>query len=172
MRFLMRAGDGAGWPVAHRRRPPVDTGSSARAAVSRDPVRAGGSALMLMPAAVLVVVILGAISVDSAVVFMAQRDLVNGAQAAANDAVAYGLDESAFRAGRGYAYDPARVEAAVSRALLARGIHARHRWYRTGDRLVVELDTSVDHIFSQAVPGGRRAEEVHARADARLLDRP
>ncbi len=127
---------------------------------------------MLMPAAVLVVVILGGIAVDSAVVFGEQRELVNAAQAAANDAASYGIDESAFRAGRGYVYEPARVEAAVARALSSRGISARHRWYRQGRQLVVELDEEVAYVFAKAVPGAPGRTNVHARAQAELRDQP
>jgi hypothetical protein len=125
---------------------------------------------MLMPAAVLVVVILGGIAVDSAVVFTAQRELVSAAQAAANDAVAYGIDESAFRAGRGYISDPARVELAVTHALALRGLNARHRWYRQGNRIVVELEEDVAPVFARAIPVARRRTVVRARATAALVD--
>lgn len=130
-----------------------------------------GSVLMLMPAAVLVVVILGAITVDSAVVFSAQRELVSAAQAAANDAVAYGIDENAFRDGRGYVLDPVRVEDAIVRSLASDGLHARHRWHPDGNRVVVELDQDVTPVFAQAISGHRRMT-VRAQANASLVDRP
>jgi Flp pilus assembly protein TadG len=50
---------------------------------------------MLMPAAVLVMVILGALVVDQAHVFLAQRELSNAAQAAATDAASQ-LDSAEF----------------------------------------------------------------------------
>ncbi len=125
---------------------------------------------MLMPAAVLIVVILGGIAVDSAVTFSAQRELVSAAQAAANDAAAFGLDESAFRAGEGYVLEPARVEQVILRALALDGLHARHRWYRQGNRIVVELDEEVVGVFARAIPGGHE-QTVHAHADATLVDR-
>ena len=131
-----------------------------------------GSVLMLMPAAVLIVVILGAIAIDSAVVFGAQRELVNGAQAAANDAATYGIDEGAFRQGRGYVYDPARVEEAVARALASREITANYRWFRDGARIVVELDEDVGYVFAKAVPGAADGTTVRARAAATLRDVP
>lgn len=129
-----------------------------------------GSVLMLMPAAVLVVVILGGIAVDSAVVFTAQRELVSATQAAANDAVAYGIDENAFRDGRGYVDDPARVDQAIARSLASRGLAVRHRWYRHGDRIVVELEEDVDPVFARAIPAVRHRTTVHARAEALLVD--
>ncbi len=125
---------------------------------------------MLMPAAVLIVVILGGIAVDSAVVFTAQRELVSAAQAAANDAAAYGIDENAFRAGQGYVLDPARVEQAIVRALVSDGVRARHRWHAQGDQIVVELDEEVSGVFVRAIPGGRHETTVHARAGAVLID--
>lgn len=145
-------------------------GSDLAPPAARYRTRDRGSVLMLMPAAVLVIVILGGIAVDSAVVFSAQRELVNGAQAAANDAVAYGIDENAFRSGHGYVYDPARVEEAIARALSSRRITARHRWHRVGNRIVVELDQTVSFIFAKAVPGAHHGTTVHARADAILRD--
>ncbi len=124
---------------------------------------------MLMPAAVLVMVILGGIAVDTAVVFSAQRELVNAAQAAANDAATYGLDEGAFREGQVYVYSAARVEDALAHALDSRGLVARHRWYRQGDRIVVELDEDVSTVFAKAVPGAHGQVGVHARAYALLV---
>lgn len=126
---------------------------------------------MLMPAAVLIVVILGGIAVDSAVVFTAQRELVSAAQAAANDAAAYGINENAFRAGQGYVLDPARVEQAIVRSLISDGVHARHRWHAQGGLIVVELDEEVAGVFVHAIPGGRHETTVHARANAALVDR-
>lgn len=115
-------------------------------------------------------IILGAISVDSAVVFLAQRELVNAAQAAANDAASYGIDESAFRAGRGYVYDPVRVDEAIGRALATRNIAAGHRWSSDGTEIRVELDRSVTYVFAKAVPGVSDTTAVHATGAARLRE--
>lgn len=57
-----------------------------------------GSVLMLMPAAVLVLVVMGAVAVDSAIAFMAQRELQNAVAAAANDAAVAAIDEERFYA--------------------------------------------------------------------------
>ena len=53
--------------------------------------RSRGSVLMLMPAAVLIVLLLGAIAVDSAIVYLRQRQAENIAFDAANDAAGAGL---------------------------------------------------------------------------------
>lgn len=55
-----------------------------------------GSALMLMPAAVLVMLLLAALALDVAAVWMGQRELANAAAAAANDVAAVALDETSF----------------------------------------------------------------------------
>jgi len=79
-----------------------------------------GSALLLMPVAVLIV--LGAIAVDSSITFLAQRELVDATQAAANDAATYGADVGQIRSGSGYTLDRSRVDEAVRRAFAGRGL--------------------------------------------------
>ncbi len=59
--------------------------------------------LLLFPAAVLVVVVLAAIAVDSAIVFLGQREVANAVTAAANDAAGEGVGNRAF-------YQRGRVE--------------------------------------------------------------
>ena len=84
-----------------------------------------GSSLMLMPAAVLVVMVLGAIAVDQSIVYTQQRELVAAAEAAANDAAGYGLDRDAFYDRNEVVFDLARARAAALAALRARRIDAR-----------------------------------------------
>ena len=57
-----------------------------------------GSVLALVPAAFLVLVILGALAVDSAAAYLAQRQLRDSLSAAAADAVGAGLSRSSFYA--------------------------------------------------------------------------
>lgn len=132
----------------------------------------GGSTLLLMPAAVLVVMILGAVAVDSAVVFNAQRELVNATQAAANDAATHGIDGNALRAGQGYQYDPAEVESAVQLSFTARHLTDVHPTVTIeGARLVVRARRTVRTVFSQAVPGVSGKETITATADAEARQR-
>ena len=77
---------------------------------------------MLMPAAVLVVMVLGAIAVDQSIVYTQQRELVAAAEAAANDAAGYGLDREAFYERNELVFDLARARAAALAALRARRI--------------------------------------------------
>jgi hypothetical protein len=122
---------------------------------------------MLMPAAVLVIVVLGAIAVDHAVVFGVQRELISDAQDAANDAVAYGLDPGAVRSGR-LDYDAARVDQAIQRSLAAHDSKAAVDWHVRDGRIVVRLRRAAPRIFAGALPGQDDAVTVDATADAVL----
>ena len=86
-------------------------------------MRERGSVLMLVPAGVLVLVVLGAIAVDSAVAFMAQREISNAAAAAANDAAGAALsDERFYLDGGALVIDPARARVVAARSVAARGV--------------------------------------------------
>ena len=61
------------------------------------PIRSDeGSALMLVPAGVLVLLVLGAIAIDSAVVALAQRELSDRTAAVANDVAGAGASDASF----------------------------------------------------------------------------
>ena len=126
------------------------------------------SALMLMPAAVLVVLVLGAIAVDAAVVFLAERELASAAAAAANDAVTAGLDEAALRSGQPYRLDPALVEEVVGRSLAGQGLPPGVDVHVAldGDRVRVTLAGEARLVFAPAVPGAPTTAAVEATASA------
>ena len=135
-----------------------------------------GSVLMLMPAAFLILLVLGAIAVDLTAIRVGQRSLLSSATDAANDAVTVGLDEAAFRSGEGYRLDPERVRGAVYAVLFAKGILNRLSSAPTivihPDRSVtVRLEGSVEHIFARALPGASDPVPVHAEATARVISR-
>jgi hypothetical protein len=126
---------------------------------------------MLMPAAVLVLVVLGGIAVDSAVVFMAQRELAGAVSAAANDAAAEALDEGALYRSGEVVLDPARAAAVAAAAIEARQPQGLRLVGApvvrvAGRQVCVRLVADVDHIFAPAVPGGRPSSTVSARAVA------
>jgi tRNA A-37 threonylcarbamoyl transferase component Bud32 len=89
---------------------------------ARQPTRERGSVLMLMPAAVLIVLLLGAIAVDSAITYLGQRQAYNVAFDAANDAAGAGFDLDAARTSGDIVYDADRVEALAAQAVAAAGI--------------------------------------------------
>lgn len=124
---------------------------------------------MLMPVAVLVVVVLGAIAVDRAVVFGAQRDLVQAAQAAANDAAAVGVDPDALREGVEQVHlDAGRVKRAIDASLVGVEDLTGRQWYVHDDEVVVVLTRRVDLVFTKGVPGASDSTTVTATARARL----
>ena len=59
-------------------------------------IETGAASLALVPAALLVLLVLAAIAVDSASEYLARRELAAAADAAANDAATFGLDEAAL----------------------------------------------------------------------------
>ncbi|MGI8683512.1 MAG: hypothetical protein ACR2MO_00135 [Acidimicrobiales bacterium] len=132
-----------------------------------------GSVLMLVPAAVLVLFILGAIAVDFSIAFLAQRELTSAAAAAANDAAGAGLSEDAFYGGGEpgrIVLDPAQAEALATAAFDAREIRGVHDTATTvkvaGDRVCVTITGRVDYIFAKAIPSGPRGATVRGRAVA------
>lgn len=131
-----------------------------------------GSALVLMPAAVLVLVVLAAICVDLTAVHLGQRDLVVAAQAAANDAVAAGFDVAAHYAdGRAVHLDRAAARRAALASLATNAPGATLDALvvdAVGARVEVRVHGAVPTIFARGVPGGPHSLAVAARADAAL----
>ena len=141
-----------------------------------------GSALVLVPAAVLVLVILGAIAVDLSVVFLGQRELANAAAAAANDAATAAISKEAFYRGRGDRA-PGRIEVdeegarQVARRVLSaqapRGVTVTGVDVRApGSQVCVTLEGRVDHLFAKAIPGVPRSTAVRTRASASAVQGP
>lgn len=127
-----------------------------------------GSTLLLFPVAVLVVVLLGAIAVDSAASFTAQRELVDAAQAAANDGATTGADLDQVRAGAGYHLDSARVAATVHESFAIHGLGDAQVDVRVVDgAVVVSARREVRRVFGRAIPGVAGSMVVTARATAR-----
>ena len=132
-----------------------------------------GSVLMLVPAAVLVLLVLGAICVDSAIVFLAQRDLANRTAAAANDIAGFAVSDAAFYdAGGAVALDDGRADAFVRLSFdpgrLPGGFAS---WSAdaevAGDSVTVAAEAEVRSLFAAAVPGGPETTTVRARSVAR-----
>ena len=129
---------------------------------------------MLVPAAVLVLFVLGSIAVDSSIAFMAQRELTSAAAAAANDAAGAALSDDAFYVGGG---TPGQIvldqRAAEDVARLAleqrapRGVtEVEQRVVVTRDQVCVTVTGRVDYIFAKAIPGGPRGRTVTGQAVA------
>ena len=130
--------------------------------------------LILMPAAVLVLVILGAICVDFSVAYLAQRELKDAAVAAANDAAGAGLDQSRLRTGDGtLAIDPDLARDIAVRAAAASVDGPVHLTQPPavvvdGRRVTVTLEGEAGYVFSGGVPGAPKRVRVRAQATAEL----
>lgn len=135
-----------------------------------------GSVLLLFPAAVLVMLVMAAITVDAAVSFLGQRELANAVSAAANDAATLALDLDGHYASGVTALDSSRVaseaEARVRAGLDADRYHAVVVEVRAlapaapGCPPTVEVAAraEVDHIFAGVIPGAPSRAVVAARA--------
>lgn len=133
--------------------------SDERPASSRRPSGTAGqrgSVLMLMPAAILIVMVLGAIAVDLSLVHLAERQLQSAVDDAANDATA-ALREDAYRAGAGYSIDPGRATELVRWSLdtsdLPGSLTAPADVRVSADRIYVSATIEVDYIFADVIPG-------------------
>jgi len=133
----------------------------------RERVRSGapvgderGTALLLAPAGMLILLVLAALSFDLALAFQAKRQLVELAEAAANDAVTAGLDDGRFRAGGTYCLDPARVARSVAATVGAGTTEVRVVAVDVpaapGDcatATAVTLEAHSPYPFGRAIPG-------------------
>jgi hypothetical protein len=123
-----------------------------------------------MPAAVMIVLLLGAIAVDLTVVHLRQQQAIEAAADAANDAVTVGVDRTALRTGRGYALDPDRVAWAVDQSLADQGLTDRlaapPRITEAGSTVTVTLTLRADYLFARALPDGPRSTTVQGTATA------
>jgi Flp pilus assembly protein TadG len=126
--------------------------------------------LVLMPAAVLVFLVLGALAVDAAAVFLAQRHLANAASAAANDAASQAVDLERFYADgsvRLLALDAQRVAAAtVERLRFDHLSDVRPVATVRGDVVEVTVSARARQVFAPAIPGGPDTVAVAATAVA------
>lgn len=129
---------------------------------------------MLMPAAILIVLVLAAITVDLTVVRLGQRELIAAAGDAANDAATFGIDQSALRAGHGTVLDPDRARTAVLASLDAKGLLTRLAQppdVRITDDGTVEvrLIRDVPYLFAKALPALDHEARVRGTGAARLV---
>jgi len=133
--------------------------------------RAGesGSVLALVPAGFLVLILLGALAVDSAVAYLGQQQLRDALTAAANDAAGAAIDNALFyRQGR-VVVDSSEAQHVVCQSVEAQHfsqLHGVRVWVTTrGADISVQGRATVDAVFGRSLPGfGTRT--VSARVDA------
>ena len=132
-----------------------------------------GSVLMLMPAAVLIVILLGSLAVDSAIAFLGEREALSLASAAANDAAAAALDQEAFRATGEFTLDHDRARLIVDATLEASSSELHDVTVEVTFPVVdgtegvrVQVTGTVDYVFAKAIPGAPDGLRVEASATA------
>ena len=128
-----------------------------------------GSVLALVPAGFLVLILLGALAIDSAVAYLGQQQLRDALTAAANDAAGAAIDNTLFyRQGR-VVIDSSEAQHVVCQSVEAQHfsqLHGVRVWVTTqGADISVQGQATVDAVFGRAIPGfGTRT--VSARVDA------
>lgn len=138
-----------------------------------------GSALLLFPAGMLILLVLAALSFDLSLAFQRKRQLIELADAATNDAVTFGLDDTRLRADGSYCLDPGRVARSIEATLSVTDLDVTSAQIRlvtspgapcpTG--VTVILRSTSDYPFGQAVPGMSPRIELSASSEARAVIR-
>lgn len=143
-----------------------------------------GSVLLLVPAGVLVLLIVAAITVDFAIAFLGQRELSGLASAVANDTATAALSDERFYRGVGGAggelgAGDIEIDPVAARRLAQEAIERRApRGLRNivvstrvdGSRVCVRLRGDVDYVFAKAIPGAADAITVEGRATATAVE--
>ena len=126
--------------------------------------------LMLMPAGVLVVLLLGAIAFDLSLVFLRQRQASSLAVDVANDLAAAALDEEGFRSDGALRLDPERAAQLgvdlVAVSDLGELVDEVEVQVAGADEVTVRVVVQVDYVFARAIPGASDGTTVSASATA------
>jgi uncharacterized membrane protein len=138
-----------------------------------------GSALMLVPASILVVFVLGAIAVDTANLRLHHREAHHAADAAANDAVAAGLDLGQFRDSGTLQLDPTHVVDIVGRSVAASDVadvvtappEVRITTVDGRPQVTVTLTVRADYIFAGVLPVTSDSADIRVTSTAELRER-
>ena len=133
-----------------------------------------GSALALVPAGFLVLIILAAIAVDSAVAFLGQRQLGDALAAGANDAAAAAVSDSSFYRSGQIVIDQGQAALVVCQSIRAQGSDLQHIEVSiavAGPVIAVRATASVQEVFGRALPG-LHTRQVSAAASAQAENGP
>lgn len=134
--------------------------------------RERGSVMMLMPAAVVIVLLLGAITVDSAIVYLAQRQAYNVAFDAANDTAGAAFDAAAARNEGVIVYRPDRLRAVAGQSVAGaavNGLRLESVTAATDGTVSVVVEYQVDRLLSPAfLSGADETRQITARSSGEL----
>lgn len=137
-----------------------------------------GSTLLLFPAAVLIMVALAAMTVDSAIGFLAQRQLMYATAAAANDAATQAVSDASFYQGNRIDLSADAVTALAVARVHSLVDQARHHGLVVDAEAVapavngcawtvrVRASSHVDELFGRAMPGSSGQVAVRAQSEA------
>ena len=126
-----------------------------------------GSVLILVPALVLVMLVLGAISVDASIAYLARRQLDDFTASAADRSAASALDAATFYGAGAVRIDPALAQAVATQAeatTITDGIDITSLAVTVspdGRAVTVRATATAHTVFGVAV-GGRRTFTVSA----------
>jgi Flp pilus assembly protein TadG len=122
----------------------------------------------LLPAAVLVFLILGALAVDFTAAWSAERELANAAAAAANDAAARAIDVDYLYASGELRLVPDDARRVAERSVAAAGLDRLEATVTevevSGLTVRVTVRGRAHYLFGPAVPGGPEGADVEASA--------
>lgn len=119
-----------------------------------------GSAVLLVPAGLLIVVLLAAVAVDVSRLYLARRELVDIAASAASDIAAAAIEPGPYLASGELHWSQARAEAALEDALARRGLADDVRasvalaGRSPSTQVEVVLEVDVRWLFARGLPGG------------------
>ena len=128
------------------------------------------TALVLVPALALVLIVLGAIAVDLVAAHAAQRSLHRVVSAAADDAAGM-VDARSYQRDGVLRIDPTAAERVVRARLRTADLPGRIETttVTVGDTTVdVQVRATVPHVFLGALPGAADIESVPIRVRGRL----
>lgn len=129
-----------------------------------------GSVLMLMPAGLLVVLLLGAIAFDLSLLFLRQRQASSIAADIANDLASAAVDDVQFRTTGVFALRQDRAEslglALAESSDLGDAIRAADIDVLADDTVQVTIIVDVEYVFAKAIPGASDGATVEATATA------
>lgn len=125
---------------------------------------------MLVPAAVLVLFVLGALVVDSAAVWLGQRQLQSAASVAATDAVSAVSNAPYYSSGQ-VVLDPVAAQrvalaSVADQSLSGVSLSGAPVVQVAGRQVCVSLTGTVRPIFGRVIPGFGAATTVHGRSTA------
>lgn len=126
---------------------------------------------MLVPAGFLVLMLLAALTVDSAAAYLAQRQLDDALTAAANDAAGGALANSSFYRWGQVTIDPQQAATVVCQTIAAQGDSSLHdiRLFLAvnGPVIALEGQATITAVFGGLIPGsGTRQVRAEAAAVA------